>query len=538
MTKSQKIAWILFYILIFSFLLFNSFSYLDHDLGWHLRVGEQIAQEKSVPNFEYYDYTLEGKTWVDHEWLLNLTSFEIYENFGYIALTIAFALLVIAVFIIQAVFIKKYTKKNIDFFVMFFQLLGLIGMSPHLGVRMQEIALFNILLLLIIIFYYNQNKKIQTLFWLLPLFIFWANTHASFLIGLFIFAFWIFVKILENILVKFKFFDLINFEYKINKKEIITSIGFFFLVASSTLLNPYGLKLYTFLGEYTNTFYMKLIAEWLPIYYYPIHYKQLFYSAIITSILIVLVYSSYKFVKNQGQKKNISMHKIDLWHFLLTVLFLILAFKSKRHFPLLFLVSLPLMVNFISTEFKLSKNILSLNKKNYIIASYLVMVVLVTTSSFFIRANYTNDPFQNKKYCQRMPCEAINFLKNNEEYKNLKIFNNYGWGGYMIWVWPEKKLFIDGRLPQYKYNKHALLQEYYDFFDEETLENKLDRYNIKLVFLKINQPIKLNWIDKYVMGLDEEKINDQKNNLKEYLQKNLSWDMIYEDKITQIYFKK
>ena len=41
-------------------------------------------------------------------------------------------------------------------------------------------------------------------------------------------------------------------------------------------------------------------------------------------------------------------------------------------------------------------------------------------------------------------------------YKRQKIFNNYGWGGYLIRVWPEKELFIDGRLPQYQYNNCLL----------------------------------------------------------------------------------
>ena len=71
----QTILLILFYILVFSFLFYNSLSYLDNDLGWHLRVGEQIIGEGAVPTFDQFDYTLEGKEWVDHEWLLNLITF-------------------------------------------------------------------------------------------------------------------------------------------------------------------------------------------------------------------------------------------------------------------------------------------------------------------------------------------------------------------------------------------------------------------------------------------------------------------------------
>lgn len=510
---------------------------MDNDLGWHLRVGEQIIEEKSAPSLERFNYTLEGKTWIDHEWLLNLITFKIYDGFGYVALNIFFALLVIAILIIQTHFIKKYAKNSVDIFIMLFQLFGIIGMAPHLGVRMQEIALLNMLLLLIIIYCYNKNKNPKILFWLLPLFFIWANAHASFLIGLFILAFWIFVKILENILVKYKFFHLIDFENMISWKKISIFFGFSLLSFGMTLLNPYGLKLYSFLSEYTNTFYMKLIAEWLPVYYYPIQYKQLLFSAAVTAIILLLIYSSYRFLKNKGHTKNIARHKIDLWYLLLTVLFLFLAFKSKRHFPLLFMVSLPLMIQFLSTEFALPQKILSLNKKNFFINCYLVIVILMATASFLIRANYTNDPFTSPLFCKSFPCQAIEFMKNNSEFGNPKIFNNYGWGGYMIWAWPEKKLFIDGRLPQYKYRGHTLLQEYYDFFDEEILERNLKLHKTKLVHLKIQKPIKLNWVDKYIMGLDEEKINNQKNNLKDYLKNSSEWNLIYNDKISLVYVK-
>ena len=98
--KFSIIIQILFYILVFSFLLNHSFKYLDPDLGWHLKVGQQILEEKAVPGSELYDYTLENKTWVDHEWLLNVFSYWVYDKFGYISLNIFFALLITIILII------------------------------------------------------------------------------------------------------------------------------------------------------------------------------------------------------------------------------------------------------------------------------------------------------------------------------------------------------------------------------------------------------------------------------------------------------
>lgn len=57
------------------------------------------------------------------------------------------------------------------------------------------------------------------------------------------------------------------------------------------------------------------------------------------------------------------------------------------------------------------------------------------------------DPF--KSFCGKYPCYAVNFLqKHHQKYLNKKLFNNYNWGGYLIHEYPEKQIFIDGRLPQ------------------------------------------------------------------------------------------
>ena len=102
--KFRHIYWGFFYLAIFSYILFNSFNYLDPDLGWHLRVGENILTEKAVPGPDYYNYTLEGQNWIDHEWLSDLITFLIYNNFGYIILSLFFALIFFSTLIILHAF--------------------------------------------------------------------------------------------------------------------------------------------------------------------------------------------------------------------------------------------------------------------------------------------------------------------------------------------------------------------------------------------------------------------------------------------------
>ncbi len=47
-----------------------------------------------------------------------------------------------------------------------------------------------------------------------------------------------------------------------------------------------------------------------------------------------------------------------------------------------------------------------------------------------------------------MPVKATSFLKANPITGN--VYNSYYWGGYLIWeLYPQKQVFIDGRVPAY-----------------------------------------------------------------------------------------
>jgi hypothetical protein len=147
------------------------------------------------------------------------------------------------------------------------------------------------------------------------------------------------------------------------------------------------------------------------------------------------------------------------------------------------------------------------------------------------------DPFTY--FCDRYPCQALEFLQKDKNLENARIFNEYSWGGYLIHQWPEKKLFIDGRLPQKKIKDHSYVEEYKLFFSEEkTISELINEYQIEL-FLIGNQEkkIKINWIDKNIFGIKEEKVKDDKNNLINFLEKNDQFEKIYEDKVGLIYHK-
>ncbi len=530
----SKIVWILFYLMIFFVLLNNSFGYLDPDFGWHLKVGEQIIKERAVPNLEHYNYTLEGKTWVDHEWLINASVYWVYTNLGYPALNILFALIIIASLIILNILVKKYvlTEQNSFILVIIFQFFGTIACLPHFGIRMQEITILNLSLLLLIIYHFNKHRNIKVLFFLPPLFYLWACSHGGFLIGLAILFSWLGAKLVEKFVAQTKLANFIKNNNELKIKDLSYFFIFSLAAVFTTLFTPYGLKLFNFLGGYyKSTFYLKVIQEWLPFYALPIETWKLLYISIVLIAIVLSIY--FTFIKKNGRK-------VDIWEVSVSFLLIILALKSKRHFPVLFIVSFPLIIRFFS-EFLDAPNDSFLNKKwrrsFFIIKPYFIIIFFAIISSRLVDTRFITDPFNY--FGDKYPRDAVYFLKNHPEYDGLKLVERYGWGGYLIWTLPERKLFIDGRLPQYPFAGRSLLEEYLDFFNKDRIEGKINEHNIGMFLIPAKKDyLKLGWFEKYVLLLNEEKINIYNDELKDYLDGSAKWRLAYRDETSDIYIKK
>jgi hypothetical protein len=86
------------------------------------------------------------------------------------------------------------------------------------------------------------------------------------------------------------------------------------------------------------------------------------------------------------------------------------------------------------------------------------------------------------------PQNAIAYLKTR--LPAGQIFSTYDWGGYLIWKLPEKKVFIDGRMPSWRGRAHIAGESDYAFNDYLKLltgrlsfESTVKKYNITTLLL-------------------------------------------------------
>ena len=521
--KFVNIVWFLFYVLIFLLLLRGGLSYLDPDFGWHLKAGEEAWINKTAPYQNYYNFTYTG-TWVNHEWLSDLLLYLAYENLGYDFLVIFFALIITLTLVLLNIFVFRNLLSKPGFgLIIIFQLLGVLAAMPHFGIRIQEIALLFVFLLLLILENYNKYRNWPVLLWLPVLFILWANLHASFLLGLVLMFAWPAFKLLEKILAiilnKSKSLPWLDLSKQITWPQLKLFSLFSFIALLATLFNPYGFKLFSFLGGYQNKAYLSLIQEWLPQHSFPLYYLQLIYLSLGLVALLLYIYKRYRLKVG-----------LDLWTVFLNITFLFLSWQSRRHFPLFLVVSFILIVETYSDFFSDLKIIYVSWLKKITIFCFLLVI-----SSQLILIRFIENPFAS--FCQTYPCSAKNFLQENPEYLNYDIFNNYTWGGFLIWTMPEKKIFIDGRLPQVEFADKTFVEEYYEFFKKETdYQQKLEQYNIKLVLINSqDKVINLKKWEKIFFNIDDEDVKIS-NYLRDYLAASENWQLIYQDSVAQIYF--
>lgn len=117
------------------------------------------------------------------------------------------------------------------------------------------------------------------------------------------------------------------------------------------------------------------------------------------------------------------------------------------------------------------------------------------------------------------PKNAISYLSSNPTDGNL--FNAFNWGGYLIYAYPAKKIFIDGRMLSWV-NNHSTLNE--------------SRYATKEYVSLIQGKASFREAsEKYF--IDTVLIPNKKYESFEKLLSNLGWVAVYQDNLSIIYRK-
>lgn len=508
--KGLKRGYVLFFItLVLGTLFIKGALTIDPDFGYRLRNGGYILGD-GVPKVDLYSYTMSSYPYVEHAWLIAVGFFYIYNLFGYLALSFVAALIVLLALVIAVKRIElkadtlKFILKNPlhegrFWYLFYFQfILAAAAILPFSGVRAQVVSW----LMISVLIYVSQKKYLWKKWRLLApvFFVVWSNLHGSFAAGIVILLIVVFTRSLRL--------------RKLETTDVLIVLASVF----ATFVNPYGSGAWREVwSSVSDPLLRKQIVEWQ--------------STIFLADLALWVYIAFA-VTTVIKYKN----KFKLENLVLFIGVFFQAILSKRHVPLFLIVSLPMTIEGVGyfyseiSGIKFAKE--RLHKLLYVAWLGAILVLVIQVGLSIKSAHFMKKDFY--------PKEAVSFLKGN--LPEGEILSKYGWGGYLIWKLPEKKVFIDGRMPSWRYENAPQGESNYAFRDYlDVLSGNIDykpvfkKYDIDTVLWSISrEPGKVEELSlKITTFLGEE--NKDFSFVKEL--ENDGWQEIYKDSVAVIYQK-
>ncbi len=157
------------YVFAFSF-FFAARPLSDGDFWWHLKTGQYIIQNRTIPKVDLYSFTNYGKPWVAHEWLSEVIFYIVYSRLGFNSLIFIFAVLTALAFWIA------FRRSNSHPFIGgAAALLGVWTVLPTIGVRPRVFTLLLASMYLALLVHYARRGEGRAVWWLVPLMALWVN---------------------------------------------------------------------------------------------------------------------------------------------------------------------------------------------------------------------------------------------------------------------------------------------------------------------------------------------------------------------------
>jgi len=403
-------------VFIFSFLILTRFN-IDPDLGWHLAYGREFLEVGRIIRVDEFSWTMSGYAWGNSYFLYQILVTFIFNNFGHIASGLIFG--VLAAIGVTLIF------KRVDLWKFLLLWISAMLASANLGIRPHTFSFLFFAVLLVLLERRFFEKWWQPFFWF-SFFCLWANLHRGFLVGLLVFGAFV---ILDALFLRAQ------------KKRIKFSKRVPSLVAAilGTLVTPFPFELWHsgVIIDVTSKANLLTIAEWQSIaFFFPINLLWAFCGLVFI----------YVFLKKSKEIEPVWL-LIGAGCFMFS--FIVSTFAFYWVLIFLFIVSRHL-------EFKFFLKWDFWAKLPLWFSIGAVFVVVFLSQLAHALESYE---LANRLKIDKYPVGALDFLRQNN--LGASIFNEYGWGGFIDWRYPEIQVFIDGRMASWRKEEgRGILDDY------------------------------------------------------------------------------
>jgi hypothetical protein len=273
------------------------------------------------------------------------------------------------------------------------------------------------------------------------------------------------------------------------------------VAALVTLVNPYGWRLYgEIIDSLSNQFMLDSLQEWQPV------------------SLNTLAGRGYAvYLVGLGMAMAVWYRRIEPVRWVMWIVFLLLSLRHMRNIPLFLLVSLPLCAELLARGLGRLTGWLSLDSvraRRCLLAGTLAGGLFMVWLGPDHLQRVAQAGLQPGVYFKGTsnPIEAVQWVREHRDRVGRRLYNDYAYGGFLLWWLPEEKIFIDGRMPAWRNGARQIFQDY--------------------VALSLTDPPRLSVLSTY--SVDWAMVR-RKSLLDEALAREQTWKREYEDGKVAIY---
>ncbi len=397
-----------FIVVITWFALFaplRTSSINDLDLGWHLRSGEWIVQHHELPKTDPFSITGGTAPWVAYSWPFSVLIYELAKNFDFQGIAAYSTLIWFGTVLLFFILVRGQGAS-------FWRALGLTFIAGNIFPRVISPRPGTITILLFLVSLHvllrERQKGYSRTTWVLPVIIWaWSNIHVQFVYGLFILGLFCIEPLLDWLFLK----DGQPQKWSPRLWAVLA------VSVASTFLNPYGFGPYQVILDFVHQpllagFVVETSAMPFTIH---IHYM----------VLLLSLAAAY----GLAYRKPIR----PLWVVLL-IWATCSAFRMERDIWLVTTVAAVLLATPSSRKDpreQISNRVWIYGTVGILIAVLLSIKVL------------PSNKYMAGLLAIELPVGAVAYV--HEHHLSGPLFNDYDWGGFLIYALPEIPVAMDGR---------------------------------------------------------------------------------------------
>lgn len=454
MENNKKLTRYKFHVVIAILLIIHCISMapkgLQNDTFYTIKVGEYIAQN-GIGNLTTDPFSWHELPYTFPHWLYDLSIFGIYSLGGMTGIYIS-TIILTCILGLSIYFTSNKISKNAPVSALI-TFIAMYLLQPYLAARAQLVTFSLMVLTIYLIEKFLENAKKRYAVGLVALSLLIVNLHMAvwpFFFVLFIPYFFEYVVSL-NIFT----FDLIlkakilwqryrakdgyekriaelkekieqnkqkraeiqknPYKIKVTRNDNIKKLFWVVVIcACMGIFTPTGLTTpYTYLYKTMSGNTMQVINEHLPL---DLASNQDF-VAFFVMFIVVLTFIDIK---------------IDLKHLCYYLGILYLALNARRQVSMFLVICTPILAKLIGEIFekyapKLQEDLIKIITNFYGKVIFATIVIIISIQDFKPKINeqyYTNQDY---------PIYAAEWIKENLDYKNIKLFNEYNYGSYLIY---------------------------------------------------------------------------------------------------------